>query len=96
MFIFKLIFINMKKLAFLLVSGIFACANFATAATSKVTSLMLNTSSEDTQISQQQNEQLILEQCDTTVDQLGVHYSHSSHSSHESHYSHRSHYSSRY
>ena len=86
----------MKKLAFLLVSGFFACTNVANAATSKVASLVFNTSSEDTQISQQQDEQLILEQGDNSVDQFRAHYSHRSHSSHESHYSHRSHYSSRY
>ncbi len=84
----------MKKLLFFAVSAIIAGASYCTSVGEKIVAKVTNS---DTQIEQQQEQTLVLEQ---SIDEHNLltwhssHVSHRSHSSHSSHSSHRSHYSS--
>lgn len=85
----------MKKLLFFAVSAIFAGASYCASIGEKIVAKVTNS---DTQIEQQQEQTLVLEQSSAEYNLLAWHSSHSSHSSHTSHTSHRSHtshYSSR-
>lgn len=86
----------MKKLLFLVISAIIAGVGYCTSVGEKIVAKVTNS---DTQIEQQKEQMLILEQTTATDEYhlLADHYSHrshQSHSSHRSHYSHKSHYSS--
>lgn len=79
----------MKKLLFFAVSTIIASASYCSSVSEKIVAKVTNS---DTQIKQQQEQSLILEQSSAEFKLLA---NHSSHSSHGSHGSHSSHYSSR-
>ncbi len=85
----------MKKLLFFAVSAILAGANYCSSVSEKIVAKVTNS---DTQIEQQQEQSLVLEQSSAEFKLLASrssHSSHRSHSSHSSHRSHSSHYSSR-
>ena len=85
----------MKKLLFFAVSAILAGASYCSFVSEKIVAKVTNS---DTQIEQQQEQSLVLEQSSAEFKLLASHSSHSSHSLHSSHSSHRSHsshYSSR-
>lgn len=85
----------MKKLLFFAVSAILAGASYCSSVSEKIVAKVTNS---DTQIEQQQEQSLVLEQSSAEFKLLASHSSHCSHSSHSSHSSHRSHsshYSSR-
>ncbi len=85
----------MKKLLFFAVSAILASASYCSSVSEKIVAKVTNS---DTQIEQQQEQSLVLEQSSAEFKLLASHSSHRSHSSHSSHSSHRSHsslYSSR-
>ena len=77
----------MKKVLFFAISAIFTIAGYCNTVGEKIVSKVNNN---DTNIKQQQQQLLILEQPSNTISMLADHYSHSSHSSHSSHYSHYS------
>ena len=79
----------MKKLLFFAVSAILAGVSYCSSVSDKIVAKVTNS---DTQIEQQQEQSLVLEQSSAEFKLL---VSHSSHSSHSSHRSHSSHYSSR-
>jgi cell division protein FtsB len=81
--------VSMKRLLFFAVSAILAGASYCSSVSEKIVAKVTNS---DTQIEQQQEQTLVLEQSSAEFKLLG---SHSSHSSHSSHRSHSSHYSSR-
>lgn len=78
----------MKKLMFLAVSAILAGASYCSSVSEKIVAKVTN---HDTQIEQQQEQPLVLEQMTTDAKLLAWHSSHSSHVSHGSHGSHGSH-----
>ena len=83
----------MKKLMFFAVSAILAGASYCSSVSEKIVAKVTNS---DTQIEQQQDQTLVLEQSSPEYNLLASHSSHTSHrshSSHSSHSSHRSHYS---
>lgn len=85
----------MKRLLFLVVSAFIAGAGYCTSVGEKIVAKATNS---DSQIEQQREQTLILEQASADFNLLASHSSHSSHRSHSSHSSHRSHsshYSSR-
>ena len=85
----------MKRLLFFAVSAILAGASYCSSVSEKIVAKVTNS---DTQIEQQQEQTLVLEQSSAEFKLLASHSSHSSHCSHSSHSSHRthsSHYSSR-
>lgn len=85
----------MKILLFFAVSAIIAGASYCSSVSEKIVAKVTNS---DTQIEQQQEQTLMLEQSSAEFKLLASHNSHSSHSSHSPHSSHRSHsshYSSR-
>lgn len=71
----------MKKLLFFAVSAILAGASYCISVGEKIVAKVTNS---DTQIEQQQEQTLVLEQSSAEFNLLA---SHSSHSSHSSHYS---------
>ena len=77
----------MKKLLFFAVSAILAGTNYCTAMGEKIVAKVTN---HDTQIEQQQEQTLVLEQFSAEFKLLASHGSHGSHSSHSSHSSHYS------
>ena len=81
----------MRKFLFVIASALIAGATYCTNATSSFVSVI--THSNQTEISQQNNQPLILEQAPS--DQLLASNGHYSHGSHGSHGSHTSHYSGR-
>lgn len=84
----------MKRLLFLVVSAFIAGAGYCTSVGEKIVAKATNS---DSQIEQQQEQMLILEQTSAEFNLLASHsshVSHGSHGSHVSHVSHRSHYSS--
>ena len=84
----------MKRLLFLVVSVLVAGATYASNVSKEIIANV--TSNGEVSISEQQNQELILEQPADLQLKTNWHYSHSSHRSHSSHSSHRSHYSSRF
>lgn len=81
----------MKKIAFLVVSAVLACAGSVVVASEKISSFI---SGSDQQIEEQSQQPLVLQSTSEFTAQNSL-LGHSSHSSHASHSSHRSHYSSR-
>lgn len=85
--------VTMKKLMFFAVSAILAGASYCSSVSEKIVAKVTHS---DTQIEQQQDQTLVLEQSSPEYNLLTSHSSHTSHrshSSHSSHSSHRSHYS---
>ena len=88
----------MKKLLFFAVSALLTGASYFSSVGEKIVAKVTNS---DTQIEQQEEQTLVLEQSSAEFKLLASHSSHSSHSSqsshssHSSHRSHSSHYSSR-
>ena len=78
----------MKKLLFFAVSAIIAGVGYCTSVGEKIVAKVTNS---DTQIEQQQDQTLVLEQFSDEYNLLAGHSSHVSHSSHGSHGSHVSH-----
>lgn len=85
----------MKKLLFFAVSAILTGTSYCSSISEKIIAKVTNS---NTQIEQQEEQALVLEQSSAEFKLLASHSSHRSHSSHSSHSSHRSHsshYSSR-
>lgn len=82
----------MKRILFLLVSAFLATTSYCASASEKL-SLVISSTSSETQINEQQNEPLILQKSNESINSQ---FGHSSHCSHSSHSSHSSHYSSSY
>lgn len=82
----------MRKLLFLALSAIIAGASYFSSIGEKIVAKVTNS---DTQIEQQKEQTLVLEQFTADFKLLAGHSSHVSHGSHGSHGSHTSHYSSR-
>ncbi len=78
----------MKRFLFILVSALIAGIGYCSSLGEK---LIAKATGNTTQIEQQQEQSLVLEQPSVEFNKLSYHVSHSSHRSHSSHSSHRSH-----